>query len=184
MPHEGPASNISHLSSASALPCERGKPEDSALVLCACNTVQLLQHSRLPFSSAVPPKSPKLNALITRFRESYSSVNMSRESKKIEEIKQWLVEFWQCINTAYENCNFFPVLTRSAEAQLLWGNIVKHLLNVYFIGNISAKKYQNRFTCVKVTANQRWDVFLRQMYKSRMIGYDTIQYDREKKANE
>jgi len=32
---------------ASALPCERGYPADSALVLCACNTVQ--QRSRLRF---------------------------------------------------------------------------------------------------------------------------------------
>jgi len=29
----------------------------------------------------------------------------------------------------------------------------------YFIGNICAKKYQNPFTCVKVIASQRWDVF-------------------------
>jgi len=31
------------MSSASALPCEIGNPEDSALVHCACITVQLLQ---------------------------------------------------------------------------------------------------------------------------------------------
>jgi len=35
-----------------------------------------------------PPNSPKLNALITRFRESYSSVSMSRESKKTEKNKK------------------------------------------------------------------------------------------------
>jgi len=41
-----------HLSSASALPGEIGNAEDSALVHCACSTVQLLQryHYRLPFS--------------------------------------------------------------------------------------------------------------------------------------
>jgi len=33
------------------------------------------------------------------------------------------------------------------------------LLITYFIGNISAKKYQNPFMCVKVIASQRWDVF-------------------------
>jgi len=32
-------------------------------------------------------------------------------------------------------------------------------LIAYFIGNISAKKYQNPFICVKVIASQRWDVF-------------------------
>jgi len=34
-------------------------------------------------------------------------------------------------------------------------------LIAYFIGNISAKKYQNPFMRVKVIASQRWDVFLR-----------------------
>jgi len=32
-------------------------------------------------------------------------------------------------------------------------------LIAYFIGNISAKKYQNPFMCVKVIASQKWDVF-------------------------
>ena len=40
---------------------------------------------------------------------------------------------------------------------------VRHIstsaLVAYFIGNISAKKYQNPFMCVKVIASQRWDVF-------------------------
>jgi len=31
----------------------------------------------------------------------------------------------------------------------------------YFIGNISAKKYQNLFMCVKIIASHRWDVFWR-----------------------
>jgi len=37
-------------SHASALPCETGNPEDSVMVHCACNTVQLLQRYRFPFS--------------------------------------------------------------------------------------------------------------------------------------
>jgi len=37
-------------SGASALPCEIGNTEDSALLHCARNTVQLLQRYRLPFS--------------------------------------------------------------------------------------------------------------------------------------
>jgi len=53
----------------------------------------------------------------------------------------------------------FPVLTGSAEAQLIWGGIVKHLLTAYFISNTSAKKYQNQFMCVKDIASERWDVF-------------------------
>jgi len=51
----------------------------------------------------------------------------------------------------------FPVSPGSAEAQVIWGDIVKCL----FIGNISAEKYQNPFTYVKVIASQRRKVFLR-----------------------
>jgi len=40
------------------------------------------------------PNSPELNALITRFRESCSSMSMSHESKR-------LVEFWQLKNTIF-----------------------------------------------------------------------------------
>jgi len=77
-------------------------PEGSALVHCAGNAAS-------PTSAALStsfilnhaPNSPELNALITRFKESYSSVSMSRESKKMEEIKQ-LVELRQCTNTAFE----------------------------------------------------------------------------------
>ena len=36
----------------------------------------------------------------------------------------------------------FPVLPGIAEAQVVWGGIVKRLLIAYFIDNISAKKYQ------------------------------------------
>jgi len=60
--------------------------EEGALVHlhCACNTVQLLWRSQLPFSLTMPPNSPELGALITRFGESYSSVSMSRESKRLK----------------------------------------------------------------------------------------------------
>jgi len=34
-------------------------------------------------------------------------------------------------------------------------------LIAYFISNISVKKYQNPFMCVKVLISQRWDFFLR-----------------------
>jgi len=32
-------------------------------------------------------------------------------------------------------------------------------LIAYFIGDISAKKYQNPFTCVEVIESHGWDVF-------------------------
>jgi len=50
-------------------------------------------------------------------------------------------------------------LTGSAEAQVIGGGVVKRLLIAYFIGNISAKKYQNPFMCVKVIARQTRDFF-------------------------
>jgi len=53
----------------------------------------------------------------------------------------------------------FSVLPGNAEAQVIWCGIVKCFLIAYFIGNIFAKKCQNPFTCVKVIASQRWDVF-------------------------
>jgi len=56
----------------------------------------------------------------------------------------------------------FLILPGSAEAQVIWCGVVKCLLIAYFNGNISAKKYQNPFTCLKVTASQRWGRFLRQ----------------------
>ena len=63
--------------------------------------------------------------------------------KKIEEIKQQLVEFCQCTNTAFEwkmRVSCFLVFPGSAEAQVIWGGTVKRLLIAYFIGKISAKK--------------------------------------------
>ena len=82
-----------HLCNASALPCKIGNPEDSALVHCACNTDQFLQRSRVSTSFILnhAPNSPEMNALVTgaRFMESYSSVNMSRESKRSKKLSSY-----------------------------------------------------------------------------------------------
>jgi len=70
--------------------------------------------------------------------------------KKMEEIKQRLVEFWQCTDTAFEwkmRFSCFHILPGSAEAQVTWGGTVKRLLIAYFIGNISAKTYQCIHVC-------------------------------------
>ena len=70
--------------------------------------------------------------------------------KKIEEIKERLVEFWQCNDIAFEwkmQFSCITILPGSAEVHVIWGGTVKHLLTAYFIGNIPAKKYQNVFTC-------------------------------------
>jgi len=78
-------------------------------------------------------------------------------------------------NTAFEwkmwfSC--FPVLPCSAEAQVIWGGILKHLLIAYFIGNISAQKHQILFMCVKVITSNSWDVFLRHGVFSNGAGTD------------
>ena len=74
-----------------------------------------------------------------------------------------LLQRSQLIQCLSETCHFrvSPFCKSSAEAQVIWGGILKHLLSAYFIGNISAKKYRSLSTCVRVTASQRWDVFLR-----------------------
>jgi len=96
-----------HLSSAFALLCEIGNAEDSALMHCACNTVQLLQRYRVPFSWTMPSVVP----IGERIDYKTYGVIQQREYeswvKKVEEIKQRLVEFKQCTNTAFGGkCNF------------------------------------------------------------------------------
>jgi len=67
------------------------------------------------------PNSPELNALITRFRESYSRVSMSRESKRLKKSSgDWLNSSNALIQHLSENAIFvFPVLPGSAEAQVI-----------------------------------------------------------------
>jgi len=67
------------------------------------------------------PNSPELNALITKFSESYSSINMSRDSKILKKSISWLnsgnaliEHFFQVKSAIF----VFPVLPGSAEAQV------------------------------------------------------------------
>jgi len=135
--------------------------EDSALVHIhsACNTVQ--RCSALDFlSPELYPQQPR--ALITRFSES-SSVTTSPESKRLKKSRSDELNSGNAlIRHSSKKMRFlcFHILPGSVEAQANWGGIVKRLLIAYFIGNISAEKYQNAFTYIKVIANQRWDVFL------------------------
>jgi len=91
----------------------------------------------------MPPNSPQLNALITRFGASYSSVSMSHESlKKTEESRSdWLNSGNALIQRLSDKMRFlcFPALLGSGEARVIWGGTVKLILIVYFIRNISAK---------------------------------------------
>jgi len=87
-----------------------------------------------------PPNDSELNALITRLREPYSSVSTSHESKRLKKSRSnWLNSGNALIQNFSEQFSFFPILPGSAEAQVIWGGIVKCLLMAYFIGNISAK---------------------------------------------
>jgi len=106
---------------------------------CACNTVQLLRHSRYLFSWTMPPNSPELNALITRYRESYSSVGVSLESKRLKKSRSdWLNSGNALIQHFSEKkCDFqvFPRLPGSVEAQVIWGGTVKRLLIIAALWN-------------------------------------------------
>ena len=51
--------------------------------------------------------SPQLNALITRFRESYSSVSMSLKSKTLKKSSSWLDSGNALIQHLSERCNFY-----------------------------------------------------------------------------
>ena len=70
--------------------------------------------------------------------------------KKIEEINQRQVDFWQCTlhnstNAAFEwKLSCFPILPGSAEAQIIWGGILKRLLIAYFILTIMSKNIKIR----------------------------------------
>jgi len=59
---------------------------------CIVHATQSNCYGTLNFLSPEPcPQQPELNALITRFRESYSSVSMSRESKGLKKSRtDWL----------------------------------------------------------------------------------------------
>jgi len=53
-----------------------------------------------------PPKSPELNALITRFRESYNSLSMSHESKRLKKSSSRLNSGNALIQHLSEKCDF------------------------------------------------------------------------------
>jgi len=93
------------LSSTSASPCERRNPEDSALVHCACTESNYC--STLDLLSPEPcSQQPELNALITRFRESYSSASMRRQSKRLKKSSSdWLNSDYALIQHLSE-CSF------------------------------------------------------------------------------
>jgi len=126
------------------------------------------QHMALDFVSPEQcPQQPRAERIDYKILGVIQEREYESWVKKIEEIKQRLVEFCQCTNTAFEwkmRVLCFTVFPGSAEAQVIWGGTVKRLLIAYFISNISAKKYKKLYTFVRVIANQRWDVFWDNVY--------------------
>ena len=96
-----------------------------------CNSLDfLLNHA---------PQQSELNALTTRCRESYSSVSMSRESKRVKKSRAigWILAMhWYNIWVRFSS---FPVLGGSAQAQVIWGGMVKCSSIAYYMGNISVQ---------------------------------------------
>jgi len=79
---------------------------------------------------------------------------VSQKDWRNQEVTGWILAF-----ESKMQFSCFPVLPSSAEAQVIWGGIVKCLLIADYIITSLPKKYQNPFTCVKVIASQRWDFF-------------------------
>ena len=80
---------------------------------------------------------------------------MSGESKRLKKLRSNELNSGNAlIQHLSEKMRFscFPVLPGSVQAQVICGGTVKRLWIVYFIDNTSAKKYQNAFTYVNVTA--------------------------------
>ena len=72
-------------------------------------------------------------------------MSMSRESKRLKKSSSdWLNSGNTLIQLAKNAIFVFPVLPGDVEAQVIWGDTVKHLLIAYFISNISAKNIQMR----------------------------------------
>jgi len=88
---------------------------------CFVRATQSNCYNALDFLFPEPcPNSPELNALITRFRESYSSVSMSRKSKRLKKSSSnWLNSGNALIQRVKHAVFVFPVLPGSAEAQVI-----------------------------------------------------------------
>ena len=170
-------------------------------MLCACNTVQLLQRAistsfllshalqfkRLlktylfgdwdrgalwhllgaPCINCLTYKSP--NALVTRFIESYSNVSISESKRLKKSSSNWLNTGNALIQRVKNIIFVFPALPGSAEAQVIWGGIIKCLLIVYFVSNISAKYIKIRSRLSKFA---KGETFLR--HSVELLGYYAV----------
>jgi len=132
-----------HLSTALALPSRILETQKTAHWCNTCATQSNLQHSRLRLSWTMPPQQPWAERIDTGFRESYSSVNVSLETKRLMKSSSWLNSGNALIQHLSQKCDFWvSPFYQVVQKHVIWGSIVKHLLIAYFIGNgnISAKK--------------------------------------------
>jgi len=111
----------------------------------ACNTVQLLQRSRLPFSWTMSPKAPNWTHWLQDSVSHSAAWEWVVSQKRLKKSSSdWLNSGNALIRPAKMQFSCFPVLPANVEAHVIWGGIVKRLLIAYFIGSISAKNIQIR----------------------------------------
>jgi len=115
----------------------------------ACNTVQLLWQSRLPFSWTMPPTA---RSWTHRLQDLESCAApwvwvASQKDWRNQGTTGWILTMHWYSSWVKNAIFVFLRLPGSAEAHVIWGGTVKHLLIAYFISNISAKKVSK---CVHV----------------------------------
>jgi len=117
---------------------------------CTCTVhatqSKLLRRSRLPFSWTKSPTAPSWTHWLQDLgshRTAWVWV-VSQKYWRNHGATGWILAMhWYSIWV--KNAIFvFPVLTGSAEAQVIWGGTVKRLSIAYFIGNITAKNIKMR----------------------------------------
>jgi len=121
------------------------------------------QLSHLIYSaSALPPTAPSWTHWLQNL--GYSSVRKNESRvKKTEEIKQWLVEFWQCtIQHLSEECSFrVSPFARYCRSTSYLRCHSKRFLIAYFIGNTSVKNIKIRSRVAKLYSKPKVGVFFR-----------------------
>jgi len=135
------------------------------------------QLSHLIYSaSALPPTAPSWTHWLQNL--GYSSVRKNESRvKKTEEIKQWLVEFWQCtIQHLSEECSFrVSPFARYCRSTSYLRCHSKRFLIAYFIGNTSVKNIKIRSRVAKLYSKPKVGVFFQTLYFARVISFSPPQ---------
>ena len=140
--------------------------EDSALVHmhCACNSMQLLQRSRLPFSWTMPPTAPRWAHWL---QDSGSHTAawvwvVSQKDWRNQGGTSWILAMhWYSIWVKHA-IFVFPRFDRYCRSTSYLGWHSKASFDCLFYRKHFCQKYQNAFTYVTVIANQWWAFFVTQ----------------------